>query len=58
MLQIGPTVTSNSLIGPYEGFQDGKKTVETGSQNIHLPERALTEAVKTGLSKTKLLPNM
>ena len=39
--QIGPTVTSNSRIGPFEGFQDDKKTVETGSQNIYLPERAL-----------------
>ena len=55
--QIGPTVTSNSRIGPFEGFQDDKKKLLKRAPE-HPPAGAgPAEAVKTGLSKTKLLPN-
>ena len=50
--QIGPMVTSNSRIGPFEGFQDDKKKL---FKPDHPPAGVgPTEAVKTGLSKTKL----
>ena len=49
----GPTVTSNSRIGPFEGFQDDKKTVETGFQNIHLTVGQAPQ--KTGIKSISIV---
>ena len=51
------TVTFDSRIGRFGGFQDDKKNCRNGPPE-HPPAGAgPTEAVKTGLSRTKLLPN-
>ena len=55
--QIGPTVTFDSRVGRFGGFQDDKKNCRNGPPEYPPAGAGPTEAVKTGLSRTKLLPN-